>query len=380
MKLPLETQDAFLRDYHEYVNGEIREVERAVAHQLGSVWTSLGYWAEYAGESAANPMPIQRIRIRVKEPDRVLSKYRRLREEFDGGASPSNLRKMRDLLGARVITYFQANIAMIDGEIRRGTSFGIADGYAPRSYVESDVLKRIGLNPENFDVKGRKPSGYSSIHYFLKCLDGQGDPYGPIFELQVRTMAEEVWGEIEHQLAYKPEGKTDPEVEAQFRVIGKHLGVIDEHFDSLLQLQLQRQKLASPSDEDTLDADNLPKILSELGFTSEQNQLSYILDLLVMSNIRTVRQLRQSAPLDVVSRIRDDYNAEANSEVSALSFIHIVAQFGSSPPEGELDTAIRRQVVLDRYALENAGVTDHTRVEDSDRRSLNNALTVRDRF
>jgi ppGpp synthetase/RelA/SpoT-type nucleotidyltranferase len=77
---------------------------------------------------------------------------------------------MRDLLGARVVTFFQAHLRMIDDEIRTGTQFELAPERPPRSYLPQETMDQIGLNadPGAFQLRGKKPSGYASLHYVVR--------------------------------------------------------------------------------------------------------------------------------------------------------------------------------------------------------------------
>ena len=52
--------------------------------------------------------------------------------------------------------------------------------------------------------------GYRSVHYLLKSLPGKRVH---IAELQVRTLFEEGWSEIDHQVRY-PRLSRDPRLEA----------------------------------------------------------------------------------------------------------------------------------------------------------------------
>lgn len=70
-----------------------------------------------------------------------------------------------------------------------------------------------------------------SVHYILRLKKEVAfASQSPWFELQVRTMTEHTWGEIEHVLGYKPEKGTSFTIQKQFHIISKLLGAVDEHF------------------------------------------------------------------------------------------------------------------------------------------------------
>jgi tetratricopeptide (TPR) repeat protein len=76
-------------------------------------------------------------------------------------------------------------------------------------------------------VTDEKSTGYKSIHLLFN-LRGTKDTY--CTELQLRTLLQDVWGELEHSLSYK-KGKINPHIAESFRLLGKEL----ENYDYLLK-------------------------------------------------------------------------------------------------------------------------------------------------
>jgi tetratricopeptide (TPR) repeat protein len=64
-----------------------------------------------------------------------------------------------------------------------------------------------------------KESGYKSIHYVVTYPSG-GHHY-PV-EIQLRTLLQDVWGELEHAVAYK-QGNIHPHIKSSFRLLSKDL-------------------------------------------------------------------------------------------------------------------------------------------------------------
>ena len=212
--------NAFLEAYADYVRNILRPGESALRREFDR-WDSEDYWERYAPRASPTlPTPMQRFRVRIKRPESVMDKIRRLPAKFPQGLTAASLYAMRDVLGARVVTFFQSHLRMID-EIRTGGRFELAPEWPPRSCISRENLDHLGLDPTEFQVRGKKPSGYASLHYVIRLSDG--DAFGPWFELQVRTMVEEVWGEVEHQPRYKPTHPMDLEALNQFRVLSEYL-------------------------------------------------------------------------------------------------------------------------------------------------------------
>jgi hypothetical protein len=235
---------------------------------------------------------------------------------------------MRDLLGARVITFFQGHLRMIDEEIRSGGQFELAPEYPPRSYISDGIMSEIGLDLEEFQVRGKKPSGYASLHYVVR-LRGDHGP-SPWFELQVRTMVEEVWGEVEHQLAYKPDQPMDLDAKNQFWILSQYLDTIDLHFNLLYHHSLNRQSESDPTPEDEISPDNLPKVVNHFGYSIAQREISGLFDILQLSGITLARQLWDRGSREVVQAIAAEYELSKN-HANGFDIVAVLAELPDSP-------------------------------------------------
>ena len=99
---------------------------------------------------------------------------------------------MSDAVAARIIVYFLSNIPLIHNEIINNPILEISKECPPVAYLNENLMKRLGLD----DIE-RKPkeSGYVSIHYILRLRTSLiPKEQRPWFELQVRTLAENVLG------------------------------------------------------------------------------------------------------------------------------------------------------------------------------------------
>lgn len=102
---------------------------------------------------------------------------------------------MTDAVRARAIVYFMGQLPLVDCEVRRLAEAGVwevSSEFPPTAYLDDEVVKRYGL--DGFHVQ-EKDSGYISLHYILRFSEAKvPNSRSPWFELQVRTLAEEVWG------------------------------------------------------------------------------------------------------------------------------------------------------------------------------------------
>lgn len=298
--------DDFQAVYLHYRETVLEELARDVK-DVFQQWRQAGYWSDYKKfEESAIPSPTYRATTRAKRYESVLDKFRRMPNEFPGEPSEANLRRLRDAFGARVIVYFSSQLAMLDMEIRSGRHFELSTEHPPKSYVAAETLDSWGLSPRNFaGAVGKKNSGYASLHYVVRLkLRSSENIENPWFELQTRTMLEEVWGEVEHQVAYKPDTRTSFSVKRQFKVISEHLSALDGHFDFLYNEVAFQQAASRPNDDDVLNAENLPHVLNEIECIVQQREISGLLRILRDHNIETVGALAELGRLDLVEAIK----------------------------------------------------------------------------
>jgi putative GTP pyrophosphokinase len=122
-------------------------------------------------------LKVHSVTVRLKSRESLLRKLARPDKSY------SDLWDITDLIGLRVITYFE------DGVDRVGH---VVESKLPVTF-EHSVDKRRRKDANTF--------GYRSLHYV--CRLGDGFPPRACFEVQVRTVLEHAWAEIEHDLGYK---------------------------------------------------------------------------------------------------------------------------------------------------------------------------------
>jgi len=149
---------------------------------------------------------IRFIRVRVKDPNHLRDKlYRKLKEATDKrkkfNYSKKNLFvKINDLAGLRIIhLHTQQIIPVRDGlrDLFDEEKYRVVEG--PTARIWDEEYKRF-FQEAGIATKTGKTL-YTSVHYVLKP-----NRKTPITcELQVRTLLEEVWGEVDHEINYPHE-------------------------------------------------------------------------------------------------------------------------------------------------------------------------------
>lgn len=117
-------------------------------------------------------------------------------------------------------------------------------------YVESDIVKiskiveaNFEIDPENSGDKsillGTDKVGYKSVHYIAKLNDSrlvlpEYQSYsGKKFEIQIRTILQHAWAEIEHDRNYKFSGELPEEIQRRFKLVAGSLELADKELDRI---------------------------------------------------------------------------------------------------------------------------------------------------
>lgn len=145
-----------------------------------------------------SPMPaIHSIKFRIKDPNHLLDKLQRKAEQGTIVTKDTLFKNITDLVGVRILHIYQEQFETIHTEIMRKVDSGDwVLSEQPRAYTwdpETQVyFKSLEISTEI------KESYYTSVHYLVKP-NVQSEL---CCEIQVRTLFEEIWGEIDHAINY----------------------------------------------------------------------------------------------------------------------------------------------------------------------------------
>ncbi|MCK4858479.1 MAG: hypothetical protein KAT58_10955 [candidate division Zixibacteria bacterium] len=332
----------FLSEYEDYVrkvliptNDELRRMFRQ--------WRNTEYWALTPKLSRLpSPSPVQRTVTRIKRPESVVDKILRNPSLFPEGPSIKSVMKMTDAIAGRIVVYFLTNLPLIDKELRHSEEVEVSSAQPPIAYLNRDMIDSLNLK----DIKrGQKDSGYASLHYVVRLRDSSvPSEERPWFELQVRTLTEDVWGEIEHILGYKPNKKTSFAVRKQFQIISTELTAIDEHFNLLYEELSRFQEEGLFRDESPLNAENLPPVLSELGVGCAQKEIDGLLKLLVSRRVETVGELRVEGKAERIDAIRNVYGDYEGRPPNNFEVVASIAAIRGLQDQNEIEEAVTSQI------------------------------------
>ncbi|NTU74410.1 hypothetical protein HGB07_09865, partial [Candidatus Roizmanbacteria bacterium] len=320
----IDMQD-FLRIYEEHVENILLPTEREL-RRFFNQWREPAAWAYQVSSSRMPaPSPIKRSTIRIKRPESVADKIIRKPSSFPNGFSHESIKLMRDTLGARIVVYFLSNLPMIDHSLRNSEVLEISSADPPVAYLNREIWDRFNLRHIRWE---KKDSGYASIHYIVRLRNSEIPIAArPWFEIQVRTLIEDVWGDIEHILGYKPDKRTSFAVKKQFQIISSELTAIDEHFNLLYEELARFQEEAMYRDHDPLNAENLPPVLGEIGISCAQREIDGLLKLLTSRGVSNVGELRIAANHQRLALITSVFQ---ESENRPPTHFEIVAAIGAT--------------------------------------------------
>ena len=270
------------------------------------------------------PSPIKRSITRIKRPESVVDKILRKTIFISGMVfQPKASRQWAIHWGQESLCIFfptsQWSTMHCASEVLE-----ISSADPPVAYLSRELWERFGLKNVRLE---KKESGYASIHYVAR-LRTSVIPLAdrPWFEIQVRTLVEDVWGDIEHILGYKPNKKTSVAVRKQFQIISSQLTAIDEHFNLPLRRVGSLQEEAKYRDLDPLNAENLPPVLSDLGISCAQREIDGLLKLLTSRGVKTVGELTESANQKRLSLIKGIFQEVEDRPPRTLRSLPLLGQ------------------------------------------------------
>ncbi len=197
----------------------------------------------------AESLKVHGVNSRLKSPSSLSGKLARPDKIYQ------SLSDITDLIGFRIVTYFEEDIDVVGKIIEQ--AFHID--------YDNSIDKRLAQDPKVF--------GYRSLHYI--CRLEKNSPYS--FEIQIRTILQHTWAEIEHDLGYKFPESVPSGIRRRFSRLAGLLELADQEFSSIKsQIKAYETKLSQGTQEDTPITDqlSLQAIVSEPAIRSIELELA----------------------------------------------------------------------------------------------------------
>ncbi|GHU06805.1 (p)ppGpp synthetase [Spirochaetia bacterium] len=157
------------------------------------------------------------VKGRVKNFDSYYKKYLKLLEK-SGGQQPL----ITDIIGIRVICPFNEDLDSVERLIKR--------------YFEVTETEKKGSR------YSFKEFGYESTHLLFKIpetvLDKNGDCGIDVAEIQIRTILQDAWAEVEHEIVYKADFTPfDEPLKRKLAAVNANLSLADIIFQEIREYQ-----------------------------------------------------------------------------------------------------------------------------------------------
>jgi len=158
---------------------------------------------------------VHSVTFRKKERDSFIKKLGK------PGASYGKISDVTDLCGLRIITHFSDDVSRISEIIE--SEFSVDK--------ENSSNKSDSLDPDRF--------GYLSVHYVLSNNSARSGLMeyrkfkGLKAEVQIRSILQHAWAEIEHDLGYKSPRGVPREVRRRFSRLAGLLELADQEFSTI---------------------------------------------------------------------------------------------------------------------------------------------------
>lgn len=209
---------------------------------IPTFWTSLQGYIE---ESTDLKKCIHSVRSRLKDPTHLADKLlRKLREAAAAGhafdINTDNLFvKINDLAGIRILHLHTRQVADIDKYLKQiieEQAIELIEGPSARTWDDEyrSLFKEIGIETKSSE------NMYTSVHYVVASKSKTT----VTCEIQVRTLMEEVWGEVDHSIDYPH--KTDSvacreQIRALARSTSSATRLVDSIFATFADFQRQKK-------------------------------------------------------------------------------------------------------------------------------------------
>lgn len=215
---------------------------------------------------------VHSVRWRIKDPEHLLAKIIRKRieksEKYENISLDNYNSIITDLIGVRVLHLFKHEYEGIDQAIRAKWNLHESP---PIHYIRTGDTTPENFKKDLFDEKPH-PAGYRSIHYVLRT---QPTIRENLVEVQVRTIFEEGWSEIDHKIRY-PNFSDNPLVVYFLTIFNRMAGSADEMGTFVKNLSLamsindlQVVKLTEERDQTLLKMSLLVEELAQAKDTGE---------------------------------------------------------------------------------------------------------------
>lgn len=224
-----------------------------------------------------NSFKISNMSIRIKKEDTLKRKILYKKKYND-------IKQITDIVAARIIVLFENDIDRLYECIK--SNF--------------DIIEYNDKRKKNYE--DRIDFGYNSLHLLLKFTDArcqliEYSKYKDIvFELQIRTILQHSWAEIEHGLGYKSQYEIPKEIRRRLTRISATLELLDEEFVAIKK-ELEEYNNGIEHIEKVMKTDiNVHSLIQYIHNSKELNN--------IFDNVINKYQIREYKDQRLISELR----------------------------------------------------------------------------
>lgn len=221
-------------------SNDIKEAVEAYTQKLFDYEQFLaGILVFFQKHPALNKKPypiIHSIKSRLKDPDHLEDKLHRNLKKGVVITKQNLFTSITDFIGVRVLHLYQDQFEPIHVAINEKVANGDWLFVEPPKAYTWDPESVLFYN--NLGIKTElKETYYTSIHYLVK----PNNQNSICCEIQVRTLFEEIWGEIDHTINY-PHPTDSVACKEQLRVLAKLVSTGTRLADSIFRSHTDHEK------------------------------------------------------------------------------------------------------------------------------------------
>ena len=221
--------------------------------------------------------------------------------------------QLTDLSGIRIICYVESDINKI------------------KTIVENNFLIDLENSGDKSKLLGIDKVGYKSFHYIGELLENRLClPEYEKFrnfkvEIQIRTILQHAWAEIEHDRSYKFSGELPEDISRRFKLLSGNLELIDIEFDNIAK---EIDTLSEKVEEGILEGN----LNFDLNTTTLKQFLLTKFEKLIPNIIQPIFGPENKSGGEIINELEqyDITNLEELNKIIPADFLTIYPQFVNS--------------------------------------------------
>lgn len=320
------------------INKIVEEYEGNIAQYKEFEETLNGYLKEIIEELSKQEDPVEmgendiEIKSRTKEPKSLKGKI--IRKDYE-----EPLKEITDLVGAKIMLTSLRYAELVYELVKKKFSTSVIE--------EIDKSKIL---------KDARKFGYLGRHIVIRCnKDMEVERFrkfdGLAAEIQIKTLLQHTWAEIEHKLRYKPQIKLDEERQRYFDRLAAMIEVADDLFKELI---LEWERISNKKSQ---------RILEEINCVEKNEEMIYKDEISLLDSEAILLYLRDKRIGQKFNRLKSQVDnlliLEEAPDFIGADFISLLelAGINSVKKLGELFEKKEALKILREYVKKDGGRT-----------------------